>query len=218
MRFAGCRLDLEARRLFRGTREVHLSPKAFELLKVLVESRPRAVSKAELLERVWPGIFVSEASLARAVNEIRDGLEDAARRGHVVRTVHGFGYAFGADIQSESAGPGERLARGGVMCWLSSANREVALQDGDHVAGRDPAAGIWLDSPKISRHHARVLVSGASVIVEDLGSKNGTFVNGERIAAAVTLKRDDQIRIGPFRFVFRVEFAPPSTETDVNPL
>jgi TolB-like protein/Tfp pilus assembly protein PilF len=100
MRFAGCRLDLDARRLFRGAREVHLSPKAFELLKVLVESRPRAVSKAELLERVWPGIYVSEASLARAVNEIRDGLGDSARQGPIVRTVQGYGYSFGAAVDA----------------------------------------------------------------------------------------------------------------------
>lgn len=217
MRFAGCRLDLDARRLFRGAREVHLSPKAFELLKVLVESRPRAVSKAELLERVWPGIFVSEASLARAVNEIRDGLGDRARPGRIVRTVHGHGYAFAAEVEEQN--PRQKaagIANRAAICWLTSASLEVVLRDGDQVAGRDPAAKIWLESPKVSRRHARFVVNGPSVIVEDLGSKNGTFVSGKRVAGPMALKPGDQVRIGPFTFVFRVEIMPSSTETEVS--
>src|SRR2546422_9256486 len=65
----------------------HLSPKAFELLVVLVERRGEAVSKAELLERVWPKVFVSDASLARVVTELRDAIGDDARE--MIRTVHG---------------------------------------------------------------------------------------------------------------------------------
>src|SRR5262245_3077820 len=93
-RFGKCRLDTDARRLFRGADEVHLSPKAFELLKLLVENRERALSKSELLQRVWPGVFVSDASLARAVNEVREGVGDRARKPQIIRTVHGFGYGF----------------------------------------------------------------------------------------------------------------------------
>jgi DNA-binding winged helix-turn-helix (wHTH) protein len=215
LRFAGCRLDLDARRLFRGAREVHLSPKAFELLKVLVENRPRALSKAELLGRVWSGIFVSEASLARAVSEIRDGL--GARRGRIVRTVHGYGYAFAGEIDAESPRRTvvESTAGHAANCWLTNASREVALHDGDQIAGRDPSTQIRLDSPKVSRRHARFVVDGTNVSVEDLGSKNGTFVCGKRVAAPMQLKPGDQIRIGPFAFVFRVELIPWSTETEV---
>jgi DNA-binding winged helix-turn-helix (wHTH) protein len=217
IRFAGCRLDPGARRLFRGAREVHLSPKAFELLTVLVESRPRAVSKAELLDRVWRGVFVSEASLARAINEIREALGDPAQGSRIVRTVHGHGYAFDAEVEDDA---GHRIGAGGrrraAICWLTSEEREFPLHDGDHVAGRHRAADIWLDSPRVSRRHARFAVTGSSAIVEDLGSKNGTFVRGERIAAAVPLKSGDEVRIGPFTFVFRLDSAAGSTQSEIR--
>jgi DNA-binding winged helix-turn-helix (wHTH) protein len=214
IQFAGCHLDLDARRLFRGGREVHLSPKAFEVLKVLVENRQRALSKSELLDRVWPGIFVSETSLARAVSEIRDGL--GARRARVVRTVYGYGYGFDAEIEDD--GSHHITARGTrpALCWLTSADREVALHDGDQVAGRDRVAEIWLDSPRVSRRHARFVVGGRRVTVEDLGSKNGTFVGGQRIVERTMLKPGDHVRIGPFTFVFGVGTVPVSTETEVT--
>src|SRR4029450_12393514 len=98
LRFCGCTLDVEARRLFRGSDELHLSPKAFETLRTLVENRPRAMSKAELLSRVWPDVIVSEVSLARVVNEIRERLGDD-RTGRVVRTVHFHAYALSAESE-----------------------------------------------------------------------------------------------------------------------
>ena len=58
LRFGDCTLDIETRRLFRGDEEVHLSPKAFELLRLLIQHRDRALSKAELLEHVWTGVSV----------------------------------------------------------------------------------------------------------------------------------------------------------------
>jgi DNA-binding winged helix-turn-helix (wHTH) protein len=87
VQFADCALDVGARRILRKDREVHFSPKAFELLVVLVERRGDAVSKAELLERVWPNVFVSDASLARVVTELRDAIGDERRE--MIRTVHG---------------------------------------------------------------------------------------------------------------------------------
>lgn len=219
VRFGACTLDLDARRLFRGDREVHLSPKAFELLKVLVENRPRAVAKTELLDRVWAGVFVSESSLARAVTEIRAGIGDAARDATIVRTVHGYGYAFCADVRDddEPAGiPASGAIESAVICWLTSADRDVPLPEGDHIAGRDPAATVRLDSPRVSRRHARFTVRGQTVVVEDLGSKNGTFVNGTRVEGVVALTPGDRIRIGPFASVFRVDVASCSTESEVT--
>jgi DNA-binding winged helix-turn-helix (wHTH) protein len=214
LRFGDCRLDLEARRVFRGPREVHLSPKAFELLKLLVETRPRALSKSELLERVWPGVFVSDASLARVVNQIRTGVGDSARRPRIVRTVHGFGYAFVADVRGEEP-PAARIATTGARCWLACGRREFLLPDGEHIVGREPDAGIWLESPKVSRRHARLIVHGPRATIEDLSSKNGTSVRGARIAAALGLEPGDEIQIGPFTLVFRVGTEPRSTETEV---
>ena len=211
--FNNCRLDLDARRLFQGRREIRLSPKAFELLKLLVESRPRALSKAELLERVWPGVFVSDASLTRVVNEIRKAIGDRARQGRFVRTVHGYGYAFGGDIEVEKTAEDAGAAHQ-PTCWLICGNRTIALPDGTHIAGREPDARVWLDSPKISRRHASIAVTGMRAMIEDLRSKNGTFVRGVRISTATDLDSGDEVRIGPFTLVFQVTRAQRPTETE----
>ena len=102
VRFADCVLDADARTVRRGTATIHLSPKAFDFLTVLVEHRGRALSKVELLHRVWPDVFVSEASLARIVREIRAALGDAPHDARIVRTVHGYGYAFAATILADA--------------------------------------------------------------------------------------------------------------------
>jgi DNA-binding winged helix-turn-helix (wHTH) protein len=211
VRFADCELDTSARRLFRQSHAVHLSPKAFELLKTLVEERPRAISKQELLERVWPGVFVSDASLARAVSEIRDAIGDHSRSDGFLQTVHGFGYRFataGIVAAPEPETPG-------ASCWLIGRDVEFRVTDGDHVIGREPGVSIRLDSPRVSRHHARISASGRAVAIEDLGSKNGTFVRGERIDSPRPLASGDEVQIGPVKLVFRVDEGMGITETEV---
>jgi DNA-binding winged helix-turn-helix (wHTH) protein len=217
-RFSDCRLDTDARRVWRGTREIHLSPKAFELLKALVENRHRALSKAEAVALVWPGVFVSDASLARVVCEIREGIGDRGREGRIVRTVHGYGYAFAADlegIKEETLVPA-RSVPGGSVCWLIRGNRTFPLADGEHVAGREPDMSVWLDSPKVSRRHARLVVNGANATIEDLGSKNGTFVGDLRISAPTALQPGDEVHIGPFTLVFRTARGSSTTATETQ--
>jgi Tol biopolymer transport system component/DNA-binding winged helix-turn-helix (wHTH) protein len=92
--FGAFTLDLESRQLTSAGREIHLEPKAFELLSMLVLERPKALSKADLQERLWPRTFVAEANLSNLVGEIRAALSDPARAPKFVRTIHGFGYAF----------------------------------------------------------------------------------------------------------------------------
>ena len=215
VRFGDCRLDLDARSLFRGSREVHLSPKAFELLKLLVEARPRALSKADLLERGWPGVFVSDASLARAVNQIRNGVGDTARQARIVRTVHGYGYAFVAELTEEEPPRKPDVRQTRAKCWLVCGRRELPLTDGENIVGRGPDAGVWLESPKVSRHHAKIVVTGTQVTIEDLASKNGTLVGGARIAMPRILEPGERIQVGPFTLIFRVGGDSRSTETGV---
>jgi DNA-binding winged helix-turn-helix (wHTH) protein len=203
IRFADCILDVDARRVVRNGGEVHLSPKAFELLQVLVQNRPRAVSKAELLDRVWPGVFVSDASLAKVVSKIREAIghcDDAP----VLRTVHGYGYAFAATIDDERPRAESVKPLRQPVCWLFCGGREFPLHDGEHIVGREPNAAICLDSPKVSRRHARFVVHGRRATLEDLGSKNGSFVRGVRIVVATVLEPGDSARIGPFTLIFRV--------------
>ena len=213
LRFGDCTLDIETRRLFRGDEEVHLSPKAFELLRLLIEHRDRALSKAELLEQVWTGVSVSDASLARAVTEIREAVGDAAREAHIIRTVHAYGYAFSAKV--EPAEPG-RPRGADASCWIVWRKRAFALSQGEHIVGREPGVTVWLDSPRVSRHHARVVVNGTAATIEDLGSKNGTIVRGARISSPVGLESGDEIRIGPFRLSFRVGSGQATTESEVQ--
>ena len=132
-----------------------------------------------------------------------------------VRTVHGYGYAFAADVEEE--GPAATATAGGrPTCWLIRGNRTFPLTDGEHVAGREPDMSIWLDSPKVSRRHARVVVKGDSATIEDLGSKNGTFVGNLRLSAPTPLQPGDEVRIGPFTLVFRVSRGPSATDTDTE--
>ena len=69
--------------------------------------------------------------------------------------------------------------------------------------GRDPDVAISIDDPCVSRHHARIVVGSGRTGVEDLGSKNGTWRNGRRIASLEALSDGDEIRIGPAVLVFR---------------
>jgi DNA-binding winged helix-turn-helix (wHTH) protein len=209
VRFADYCLDTDARQLFEGARAIHLSPKAFEFLKVLVEERPRALSKDELLHRVWPGVYVSEASLARCVNEIRDAIGDRSRTEGFVQTVHGFGYRFAtAGVVEVKADVAE------AVCRLLGPNLEFHITNGTHIVGRDEGVAIRIPSAKVSRQHARVVVNGLEVIIEDLNSKNGTFVRRQRITQATPLQRGDEVQIGPVTLVLDVR--DPSRDPDTE--
>jgi DNA-binding winged helix-turn-helix (wHTH) protein len=189
--FADCVLNPGARELSRDGRVVPLSPKAFQVLALLVRRHGEAVSKAELLEVAWPHVYVGDSSLARTIVEIRRAIGDQHRRPPFLRTVHRFGYAFRGPVTEP---PDAATA----VHWLICGRREFPMTDGEHVVGRDQRSAIWLNGSSVSRRHARFIVSGCTVTVEDLGSKNGTLVQSRRIERATTLAPDDEIRIGAF--------------------
>lgn len=206
LRFGDFVLDTDTRELTRRAQPVHLSPKAFQLLHLLVEARPKAVSKASLQEALWPDTFVVEANLSNLVGELRTALRDDARRPQFVRTVHAFGYAF-RDTSSVDT------ASAPVVCRLTWKGGHAALSEGEHVLGRDPSLALCFDSASVSRRHARLQIADGEGVLEDLASKNGTFVNGTRITSTVRVRNKDEIRIGSVRLQFRVIAVPPSTET-----
>src|SRR5437762_524363 len=96
-------LDEGARQLSRGSQAIHLSPKAFDLLALLVQRRPQAISKSDILDTLWRDTFVTEGNLAVLVKEIRDALGDDAQRPAYIRTVQRFGYAFAATAAERHA-------------------------------------------------------------------------------------------------------------------
>jgi DNA-binding winged helix-turn-helix (wHTH) protein len=210
-RFGDFTLDEAIRQLSRSGSELHLSPKAFELLTFLLASRHRAVSKAELLQHLWPSTFVEETNIAGLVAEIRRAVQDSASQPLFIRTVYGFGYRFVGDVVAGAATT--RPASPGVKVCLIFQTREILLMEGANVIGRDPAATIHIESPAVSRHHARILVSNDEATLEDLGSKNGTHVNGSRIAAPVRLADGDSIGLGTSTLRFRIAPLTSATET-----
>jgi len=204
-------LDLGSRQLTCAGREIHLEPKAFELLSALVTERPKALSKAELQERLWPGTFVAEANLSNLVAEIRGALDDPARAPRFVRTVHRFGYAFCGDAVPLSD-PAETLPVR-VWCRLEVDGRRFPLASGEHVIGRDADVEIRFDTSTVSRRHARIVVTADTAVLEDYGSKNGTFRGAHRISSPVTLVDGDTIRFGAVIATFHRSVAFQRTET-----
>jgi DNA-binding winged helix-turn-helix (wHTH) protein len=205
--------DVGAHELRRRDDRLHLSPKAFDLLILLVRARPRALSKADLHAAIWPRTFVSDASLAMLVAELRAALGESAHEPRFVRTVHRHGYAFqGSAIEMPPRGATD--AR--TVWWLVGAAGRFPLAAGDHVVGRDPQDEVWLDSASVSRRHARLTVSEDRVVLEDLGSKNGTVVSGQTPSGAMALKDGDQIRFGSVAVTLRRADPAASTVTGTH--
>ena len=209
--FGECEFDSARRVLLRHGSARALSPKAFELLELLLDRRPEVVAKTEILERLWPETFVSDASLHNSVAEIRAALGDAPRAARYIRTVPRYGYAFHGDARPAPAPDAAGTRRSGPR--LVSARGEWFLADGANVVGRDPECAVRVDSADLSRRHARILVTPAETTIEDLGSKNGTQVNGERITHPVSLKDTDQIQVGSVAMTYRIADTLQSTLT-----
>lgn len=202
--------DSDVRELTSRGLPVHLSPKAFQLLSFLIERRPRAVSKEDLYAHLWPATFVEEANLKNLVAEIRAALQDDPRAPRFVKTLYAHGYAF-------IAGTAERgrasTSPENAMCFLQHYSRSFALSEGENVVGRDPACAVVIEEPDVSREHARIAIDRDSVTIEDLGSKNGTFVDGVRIREKHALSPGSEIRLGETVLTFRRRDALLSTKS-----
>jgi DNA-binding winged helix-turn-helix (wHTH) protein len=214
IRFGPFAADLDTRQLTRDGREVHLVPKAFELLVTLARERPKVLSKSALLERLWPDTFVSEGNLSNLIADIREALGDRASAPVFVRTAHGYGYAFCGDATTEPEGTTEPTDR--APCWLEWGTRRFRLSVGQHIIGRDPDAEIRLDESMVSRHHARLIVTDVRTLLEDLGSKNGTLMPVILGHVPIELADGDAIRIGSLLLTFHTRAASRSTVTQAE--
>ncbi|HEY5611720.1 MAG TPA: winged helix-turn-helix domain-containing protein [Thermoanaerobaculia bacterium] len=201
VRFGCFILDSDRRQLLRDDQEVHLSPKAFRLLELLVEREPAAVSKQQLYDAVWPSTFVEESNLACLVKELRAALEDDRRNPRFVRTAYGFGYAFCGG--AEPLGPEAAIPARQLMAALVWDTRVIPLHEGASILGRGADADIPIEDTTVSRHHARIDLTGRAAVLRDLESKNGTFVAGRRITGATELEDGDAIALGSVHLVYR---------------
>ncbi len=186
--------DSGQRSLVRGDEPVHLTPKAFQLLEILLRERPQAVSRADLVRELWPATFVADGSLANLASELRTALADPPGEAKLLRTVHRFGYAFcgsARDEQSQS------------RCRLLGPDRDFALLEGENLIGRGNECGVRVASSTVSRVHARLRVQGTNGTIEDMESKNGTYVGGARLSEPRRLVPGDEIRVGSVRLVWQ---------------
>jgi DNA-binding winged helix-turn-helix (wHTH) protein len=217
IRFGECVLDSETRQLSVRGETVHVQPKAFQFLELLLENRPRALSKSQIHEKLWPGTFVSDSTLTSLLVEVRSVIGDEARHPLYVRTVHRFGYAFCGSAEEVHEAVPTGQARKGMSCWILHAGKRTALEPGEVLIGRDPGAVLFIDHPSVSRRHARIVVTEASATLEDLGSKNGTRLADRRVEAPVPLNDGARIRIGDVALTFRMLSLPYSTQTSAEP-
>jgi DNA-binding winged helix-turn-helix (wHTH) protein len=179
-RFGEFTFDCGSRQLTGSGEPRHLSPKAQQLLQALLLARPRALSREELYDALWPSTFVCETNLATVVNELRRALGDDPRSAQYVRTVHGFGYAFCGEVSSS---PGGVSHAGTLVCDGQS----HLLCEGTNIVGRSPDSRVVLADPMISRQHALITIDDGTIRIKDLDSKNGTFVDGKRVGSSPVL-------------------------------
>jgi DNA-binding winged helix-turn-helix (wHTH) protein len=206
IQFGEFALEADTRRLTRGDMDLHLSPKAFQLLSLLLQARPAVLDRATLRRHLWPDTHVVDASLGNLVSEIRGALGDSASGAPWVRTVHGVGYAFSGDARDAPGARSDTGAGGAARCWLIWAERPLPLDQPENTVGRDPACTVWIDAPGVSRRHARIVVTGgadAVASIEDLGSTNGTYLGGLRVAGTAVLGDGDILTLGEAVLTFR---------------
>jgi DNA-binding winged helix-turn-helix (wHTH) protein len=211
--FGRCHLDTVSRAVTLDGVSMHLSPKAFDLLRLLIEESPRVVPKAELMQRLWPDSFVEEANLPVLVAEVRAAIGDAGGRG-IIKTHHRVGYGFAAEVRETRSHRG-RLGTSPEVVLLLPDGRRIALGAGINVVGRDRDADVRIDDPSVSRRHARIVVDGDGVALEDLASKNGTRVGGVPVSQPVRLAKGDIVGFGAIETRFDVQ---QFDDTATNPL
>ncbi|MGN6184145.1 MAG: FHA domain-containing protein [Thermoanaerobaculia bacterium] len=187
LRFGAFTFDANAHELRRDGALVSLSPKAFRLLALLIDARPNAVPHETLYASLWPDVIVEPGNLHVLISEIRAAISHDA-----IRTVHRVGYAFTlTTIDTERA-----------MFSILIGDDEIPLRGGENIIGRDPRAPISINAPEVSRHHAKITIEGSRITLEDLQSKNGTFVNTTRVTTPVEIHDRDEILIGSIKLQF----------------
>jgi DNA-binding winged helix-turn-helix (wHTH) protein len=202
-------IDGDRRRVARGAEEIHVAPKTLEFLLLLLERAPNAVSKTELMTKLWPDTHVSDATLTGVVADAREALSDTGHTPRVIRTLHRFGYAFTGQIEREVSTASSEP----ILGWFIAETWRLPLRSGETVLGREGEGVVPLPSPSVSRQHAAVIIEGTAARLRDLGSKNGTFVDEMRIERPIALRDGARVRFGTLEVTYRTVERTSSTET-----
>jgi DNA-binding winged helix-turn-helix (wHTH) protein len=215
LRFAEFELDLTAYALRRRGRRVKLEKLPMEVLILLVREAGALVERREIQAALWGSeVFVEhDSAINTAIRKIRQALGDDADSPRYVETVIGKGYRFVARVE-EGVSLTEERRRDGPRppsYRLTRGRQEFVLQPGDNLLGRDPAARVYVDHASVSRRHARIAVGSDGATLEDLKSRNGTFVDGRRIDSPTEIQHGAIIALGPITLKFLALAEPAST-------
>jgi DNA-binding winged helix-turn-helix (wHTH) protein len=194
-------VDAAACELRDGDTVVRLRPKVMDLLAAFARNPGEVLSKHCLLDLVWSNVTVGDASLTVAVGELRDALGDHPEEPEYIETIPRRGYRL---IASVSGGEVSEVSTEASRFWLTGGGVELVLRQGENLIGRAPDAHVRIDSPKISRNHARITIDGDTAMVEDLGSKNGTFLGETRVDVPMPLHHGDQLRLGQLAAILSI--------------
>lgn len=200
-------------RISREDRAVRLRPRAMDVLACLAAAAGKLASKRDLIDAVWRTEYVSDHALTQVIAELRTALEDDARNPAYIENVPRRGYRLMASVTPvASSVPAAREPS--VPFRLQGEGGDHPLNQGPNLIGRTADADIRIDRTAVSRAHARIVVDGTTATIEDLGSKNGTYLNGARLEQPAVLTNGDDIWIGRSvaRLRFMVEGEPTVTE------
>ena len=140
--FGEFQLDIDRVELRGPDGPVPLEPKCFTVLHLLVRKSPHAVSKDEFFETVWPGVFVTDASLSTAIRQVRVALGDSAERQAFIRTVRGHGFHFVSAVEvlksTQASVAAQPIAVPPPAVTTSSGKPTIAIRPFDLI-GQDPA-------------------------------------------------------------------------------
>jgi DNA-binding winged helix-turn-helix (wHTH) protein len=205
-RFGPFLYDPVSRGLLKDGAEIPLTHKSRELLLLFLHNPGKLLPREEIVEKVWPDVAVTDDAVRFQVAELRKALGD--RGDAFIQTIRREGYRWEAPVRPAADRPVRPVVSDGSPLppprfRLVLETREVQLLEGENLIGRDPDGALWIDHASVSRRHARIVVAGGKATVEDLDSKNGTFLGGKRIEKKTTLADGDQVRIGPETMVFR---------------
>jgi DNA-binding winged helix-turn-helix (wHTH) protein len=178
-------------RLSRGEETVRLELKLMEVLVHLAERTGQLVSKRELIDAVWKVEVISDGTLTRAIALLRKALGDESRNPRFIETIPKRGYRFIAPVEFMDSTHSTDL-----RFKVEVSDGEIPLAEGENLIGRDPEATVRIDIGGVSRRHAMIVVDGAYATLEDLDSKNGTYLRGRRVQKPTRLAHGDEIRIG----------------------
>jgi DNA-binding winged helix-turn-helix (wHTH) protein len=223
IKFAKFELDFEAYALRGPAGPLRLEKLPMEVLILLVRRAGTLVQRSEIQAMLWaPDVYVErDSAINTAIRKIRRTLGDDAENPRFVETVVGKGYRFVAPVESGAGPPAQpSVNHGRSVPWqrvfpsysVTRGKQEFILETGETVFGRDPTVGVYVDHPSVSRRHACLSIGVQGAVLEDLKSRNGTFVNGRRIDGPTKIDHGALIGLGPIMLSFIVMAAPASTQ------